>query len=125
VVTREASRDMGVAHITRVSVLDATTGVRRILFANWTVSGWAVCCRVCGARSGLRHRGDAAGRAGIDRHISPFRFDPRSVLGTLGSSTGPSLPQAVMTRAMAMSGAAMVRSERVRWAVVLVICFPP
>jgi hypothetical protein len=41
----------------------------------------------------------------------------------LGSSTGPSLPHAVKTSAMAMSGAAMVRKERVRWTVVLVICF--
>jgi hypothetical protein len=41
----------------------------------------------------------------------------------LGSSTGPSLPHAVITSAMAMSGAAMVRKERVRWTVVLVICF--
>jgi hypothetical protein len=44
------------------------------------------------------------------------------VLGMLGSSAGPSLPHAVMTRAMAMSGAAMVRNERVRRTVVLVIC---
>jgi hypothetical protein len=41
----------------------------------------------------------------------------------LGSSTGPSLPHAAKTSAMAISGAAMVRNERVRLVVVLVICF--
>ena len=79
--------------------------------------------RVNGARPGLRHPGGCGGRAGTGRHQPAlFRPFPRSVLGMLGSSTGPSLPHAVKTSTMAISGAPMVRNERVRWTVVLVIC---
>jgi hypothetical protein len=73
-------------------------------------------------RYGDEWSGDGPQRTGAHAHPETLVPSPRSVLGMLGSSAGPSLPHAVMTRAMAMSGAAMVRNERVRRTVVLVIC---